>query len=109
MKLILIIFFFCGLNYLIGQNLVINPSFERSSIPTDISQFGYAYNWNSPTFGTPDLFSLLSNKKNSKIPDNYCGFQDTSDGKNYAGIITFLGKGNRLVEFIQGELNKETV
>lgn len=92
---------------LFSQNYVINPSFENARIPTNISQFGYANGWNSPTFGTPDLFSLLSKKKNSKIPNNYCGFQDTIDGRNYAGIITYLGKGNRLVEFIQGELNKE--
>jgi OOP family OmpA-OmpF porin len=92
---------------LFSQNYVINPSFENATIPTNISQFGYAYGWNSPTFGTPDLFSLLSKRKNSKIPNNYCGFQDTIDGRNYAGIITYLGKGNRLVEFIQGELNKE--
>lgn len=110
MKKTLIIYLLFVVGVLNAQNLVINPSFEMiRKPPTDIGQLGYAYNWNSPTYGTPDLFSMMSKKKNSRIPINPFGIQDTCNGKNYIGIYTYSEKGRELIEFIQGELDKEMI
>ena len=100
MKLITI-FILCIPIQLISQNLVRNPSFEKTKKCADsISLFKtIVERWSTPTLGTADLFNPCS-AFNVGVPDNFNGHQVSKSGKNYAGCY-FYAKGNYR-EYIQG-------
>ena len=107
-QLILKILFFFYCCHLGGQNLVINGDFENTyKIPKNISELGFARPWNSPNFGTPDLFSTKSKKQKVQIPFNSIGNQEAYSGNFYAGIYVSHGGAGldiSIIEFLQGEL-----
>lgn len=100
MKLIIIFILFIPIQ-LISQNLVRNPSFEKTKKCADsISLFKTtAERWSTPTLGTADLFNPCNALK-SGVPDNFNGHQVSKFGKNYAGCY-FYAKSNYR-EYIQG-------
>lgn len=80
----------------VAQNLVPNHSFEDTVYcPTTISQFDAVANWFNPSSGeTPDYYNECSNGvgpssySDAGIPFNLHGYQQTSQGNGYVGIIT---------------------
>ena len=95
------IFIVCIPIQLISQNLVRNPSFEKTKKCADsISLFKTVVKqWTTPTLGTADLFNPC-NDINAGVPKNFNGHQISKFGKNYAGCY-FYAKGNYR-EYIQG-------
>ena len=95
------IFIVCIPIQLISQNLVRNPSFEKTKKCADsISLFKTVVKqWSTPTLGTADLFNPC-NDINAGVPKNFNGHQISKFGKNYAGCY-FYAKGNYR-EYIQG-------
>lgn len=89
-----------------SQNLVMNPSFEETKECSYlIGQFGKnVQDWQSPTFGSTDLFNNCSKAQN-RIPNNYQGNQFVKFGENYAGCYFYSNKNYR--EYIQGNLLKK--
>lgn len=85
MKFILkIVFFLFGFNYLIGQNLVPNGSFEdRINYPTDQGMIGFANNWISFNKTGADYYYLGS------YVDKYDKVEPLK-GKGYAGIFVLF-------------------
>ena len=85
-------------NVCFGQNLVPNQSFELTGvIPCDWSQSSIQFNnstvdWNSPTLGTPDIYSTTINSNcpnfqpNSDYPLCFNGTQLPHSGNTFAGI-----------------------
>ena len=102
MKLITIFILFIPIQ-LISQNLVRNPSFEKTKKCADsISLFKtIVERWSTPTLGTADLFNPCNEVK-AGVPDNFNGHQNSKFGKNYAGCY-FYAKSNYR-EYIQGSL-----
>ena len=100
MKLITV-FILCIPIQLISQNLVRNPSFEKTKKCADsISLFNtIVERWSTPTLGTADLFNECSTIK-AGVPNNFNGHQISKFGNNYAGCY-FYAKGNYR-EYIQG-------
>ena len=86
---------------LISQNLVRNPSFEKTKKCADsISLFKtIVERWSTPTLGTVDLFNPC-NKDKAGVPDNFKGHQISTFGKNYAGCYFYAKTNYR--EYIQG-------
>ena len=95
------IFIVCIPIQLISQNLVRNPSFEKTKKCADsISLFKTVVKqWSTPTLGTADLFNPCNEIK-AGVPNNFNGHQISKFGKNYAGCY-FYAKGNYR-EYIQG-------
>jgi len=95
------IFIVCIPIQLISQNLVRNPSFEKTKKCADsISLFKTVVKqWTTPTLGTADLFNPCNEIK-AGVPKNFNGHQISKFGKNYAGCY-FYAKGNYR-EYIQG-------
>ena len=100
MKLITIIILFIPIQ-LVSQNLVRNPSFEKTKKCADsISLFKtIVERWSTPTLGTADLFNPCNGFKVG-VPNNFNGYQVSKFGKNYAGCY-FYAKSNYR-EYIQG-------
>lgn len=86
-----------------SQNVVYNPSFEDAKRCTEfVGNFdSYVSFWSSTTHGSPDLFNSCSERETG-IPYNYNGFQDTIFGSKYAGCYLYTDDNYR--EYIQGEL-----
>jgi outer membrane protein OmpA-like peptidoglycan-associated protein len=95
------IFILCIPIQLISQNLVRNPSFEKTKKCADsISLFKtIVERWSTPTLGTADLFNPCNGFKVG-VPNNFNGHQVSKFGKNYAGCY-FYAKSNYR-EYIQG-------
>ncbi|WP_375238345.1 OmpA family protein [Aurantibacter sp.] len=94
------------INLVSAQNLVKNGSFESSKKgPWTYGDFhNNVLFWNSPSLGTPDLFSSDSKKMNTV---NYRGKQKPKNGSMYAGIYTYTIKDNSdYREYIQNELKQ---
>lgn len=73
----------------IGQNLVVNSSFELYSIcPDDVSQVDRVMGW-SAIIGSPDYFNACSDTLVSDVPANGRGFQQAFDGDGYIGCGTY--------------------
>lgn len=91
---------------LFSQNLVQNPSFEKTKRCSEmIGAFDRnATNWTSPTFGTTDLFNTCT-KGQVGIPNNYNGLQEAKDGNNYAGFYLYSDDNYR--EYVQVQLSKK--
>lgn len=101
----LLFLFFFGI--ISAQNLVKNPSFENANRgPWTYGEFhGNVINWSSPTFGTPDYYSLRSRKMNE---ENYRGTQKPKTGDCYAGLYLFATKNNHSYrEYVQAHLKKK--
>lgn len=78
-------------NFLFGQNLVPNPSFENiTSCPTGLSQYNLATPWAIPpgSITTPDLFNTCNVTACSvDEPNNFVGVAAPFSGNGYAGIL----------------------
>ncbi|NKI33119.1 OmpA family protein [Croceivirga thetidis] len=87
---------------LLGQNLVINPSFEEFiKCPEKISNLSEdTIGWSAPTLGTTDYFNSCSDT--ASIPQNFVGNQAVKFGNGYVGF--YLKAPNNYREYIQGEL-----
>lgn len=100
--------FLCSFHFCLSQNLVPNPGFEQffscpQSINTNKTNTKIAPYWNSPSYGTPDLYNKCS--KYQMGIQNATGFTNPFSGDGFAGIITWEGKkGYR--EYLQVELNE---
>ena len=76
-----------------GQNLVLNGSFENHiSCGGDSIGFGMYYGdfppWDDPTNATPDGFNACSiASPNFLAPSNYLGFQSPHSGAGYVGTV----------------------
>jgi hypothetical protein len=100
-----------------AQNLVPNSGFELTeTVPCGFSNSNTAFdnavvNWNSPTFGTPDIQSTLvaqscwNNQPNSNYIGPGCstGNQAPHSGNNFAGFYTYTPSISQR-EYIQVQL-----
>lgn len=73
------------------KNLVSNPGFESADVKRlkRDKKIELAENWYSPTAITADLFSKDAGEDMVKIPKNFRGTEEASDGSNYAGFVAF--------------------
>lgn len=113
---------------LLGQNLVINPSFETiSSCPIGPSELDKAVPWRDAhqnlvgdTCSTADLFNSCSplGALGVGVPANILGNQAARTGNGYAGIIVYEGFaligcqslfGSGWREYLQGTLTQPLV
>lgn len=110
-KSIILLFLVCSICK--GQNMVINGDFETLGAMihcgwSNNSNFENAVTgWNSPTYATPDIFSMLVepscwNHPYSTYPSCVKGSQTPYSGNNYAGFHSYL-EGSYF-EYIQGAL-----
>lgn len=124
-KLLLPILLFSVVTAL-GQNLVVNPSFEITS--SNCGSFGgegfstdLAASWNSANSNTagdscssPDLFSLCNTLPGfgptpTNMPNSFLGYQVSRTGTRHAGIITYEALGSPYREYIQGRTTSPLV
>lgn len=95
----------------IGQNLVVNGSFEDTlDCPNQINQVNFATGWIS-SGGTPDFFHPCANTTapNFGIPVNNRGYQQPHDGQAYTGLFTYSVLQANGREFIGGSLTTPLV
>lgn len=94
--------FFLCFNFLWGQNLVKNPSFEEFvTCPSNLGSFNSdLITWSTPTQGSTDYFNTCSTTMG--IPDNFNGSQHSKFGQGYAGMYLYAPGDYR--EYIQAEL-----
>lgn len=95
-SIIVSLLFFATLTSGWSQNLVPNPSFECGIdfcyATSDSKEFGnYACHWLSPTAGTSDILSMLSNWTCQTSAGHYgvFGFQLPRTGQRFAGIFSY--------------------
>lgn len=87
-----------GTQLIIGQNLVVNPSFENyNSCPSMMSDSGNdqltkATGW-SCYFESADYFNTCATNGQVKIPSNQMGFQQAHSGNAYAGCVSYSKQG----------------
>lgn len=84
------------------ENLIRDGSFEnvrhfprgftKKNMKLDILR-----EWFQPTKGTTDSFHKRSANYQSKIPDNYFGFQAPKDGLSYVGLGAYKGGGREYI------------
>lgn len=120
-------FFFC-INFMIGQNMIVNSTYEGKCIKNGYAEITKANGWSNANGGTVDLFDKKKAKcKNSPnaMPHNYMGYQMAGDGQNYAGIVAYYDDGTLLdsasditlvetgykkyTEYLQGELREPMI
>jgi hypothetical protein len=88
----------------IGQNMVMNPSFEdNDSCPSSSSQINNANGWSS-FHNSPDYFNSCATNINFSVPSNVLGYQLASTGFAYSGITTFYTEFSDFREIIGGTL-----
>ncbi len=96
-SLIFLLFFICKCLPSAQTNLVINPSFEDiSDCPKEARAIKNAFNWFSPTNGTPDLYNSCSSDplKFTSVPIHQVFiYQLPKTGNGYAGILTYAYGG----------------
>lgn len=109
LKGINIIVFIVISNLVFSQNLVQNSSFENyTNCPITLSELNYAYPWESPSFGTPDLYHVCNGPCDPGyidpvcVPVNIKGYQQARTGNGYAGIYVYDANDYR--EYIQAPL-----
>lgn len=111
-KFFILIFFSISHNFIIGQNLVPNHSFETiTSCPNGLSQIYKSPPWfiTANSFNnSPDLFNQCDSSSSvisCGVPQNYFGFQQANSGIGYAGIICYgTNSGQPAREYIQTQL-----
>jgi OmpA-OmpF porin, OOP family len=91
-----------------GQNLVPNPGFEEyfncpQSINTNKANTKVAPHWNSPSYGTPDLYNRCS--KFQMGTQNITGVTNPFKGDGFAGIVIWEQKRSYR-EYLQVRLNE---
>jgi OmpA-OmpF porin, OOP family len=91
-----------------GQNLVPNPDFEEyfncpQSINTNKANTKVAPHWNSPNYGTPDLYNRCS--KYQMGTQNVTGVTNPFKGDGFAGIVIWEKKRSYR-EYLQVKLNE---
>lgn len=103
MKIRILIFAITCSQFVISQNLVLNPSFEdHVRCPSLIGNFNHLVtDWSVPNFGTTDYFNSCS-KEVGNI--NFFGNQKAKTGKSYAGMYVLAPENYR--EYIQGSLSE---
>ncbi|MEQ8910589.1 MAG: T9SS type A sorting domain-containing protein [Vicingaceae bacterium] len=107
MKLILyIVSLFCPA-ILAGQNLVINGSFEDTSIYSN--NILWATNWTVPTGSSPDFFHPYRGLSYSLAPSNFVGYQNAKTGLGYFGLTVYSSYRNQAREYIQGKLTSPLI
>jgi hypothetical protein len=81
-----------------AQNLVLNPGFEVQDTCPAVSEIHLAVPWDTPTFGTPDLFNSTCS---------------TQNGPAHTGIgssgVFLVGSFSNYREYIQGPLSATLV
>ena len=91
--------------FLMGQNLVPNPSFENySSCPTTSGQLNLATPWFMPlntNNASSDLYNACNTTTTAGVPSNSSGYQVARSGDGYAGVYTY---GSEVREYIQVQL-----
>jgi len=79
-------------HFIIGQNLVPNPSFEDTiAFPNNYLPVGtldYTLDWFQPTIGTSDYLHEAGSDLTG-VPLNIGGYQEANSGNAYAGLITY--------------------
>jgi OmpA-OmpF porin, OOP family len=93
--LLLTLIRFSLINNSSGQNLVPNPGFEEyfkcpQSINTNKTNPRIAPHWNSPSYGTPDLYNRCS--KYQMGTQNITGVTNPFKGDGFAGLIIWEEK-----------------
>lgn len=86
------------------QNMVENGSFEQ--IEGKIKREGaiaVAVGWMSPTKASADLFAAKV-KEGMSTPQNFVGYEDPQEGKNYAGIRVFSYNDKEPRQYISTKL-----
>ncbi len=116
-KFFILIFVSTFSNFIIGQNLVPNHSFETiTSCPNGLAQIHKSLPWFIPANSfnnSPDLFNQCDSSSfvlSAGVPQNYFGFQQANSGNGYAGIIcygTMLGQDIR--EYVQIQLTSPLI
>ena len=93
---------------MIGQNLVLNPSFENHEDGRCIIFLGgfnkNISNWSIPNYGSTDFFDKCSDDMGA---ENYNGFQEPKSGNSYAGMYFYTDNNYR--EYVQGQLSETLV
>lgn len=103
---LLLFLMYCSFNLSLGQNLVLNSSFEEyAECPSSISDLDTCIHWSTPNQTTPDYYNSCSNYFSSSIPFNISGKQNSYSGNGYIGIITHT-KNTWYSEIAQGKLKK---
>ncbi|MDF4202252.1 OmpA family protein [Maribacter sp. SA7] len=89
--------------FLIGQNLVLNPSFENyKQCPVALGNFEKdVVDWTMPTLGSTDYFNGCSTAMGT--PENFNGKQPANFGVGYMGFYMYAPNDYR--EYIQAELS----
>lgn len=89
----------------VGQNLVLNPSFEDITFrcPHEIGQINACQNWISPTDGSTDYFNDCDTLIVNPTKNIYFGYQKPKTGHAMAGIFC-LTTGYDYREYLEGEL-----
>ncbi len=99
------IFIVCCLlcQFLVAQNLVINPSFEENKLcPITIGSFNHIVtNWSTPNLGSTDYFNSCSKTVGN---ENFFGKQTAKNGQAYAGMYIMAPDNYR--EYIQGKFTQ---
>lgn len=93
-------------NNCIGQNLLLNSSFEDTiQCPYFPSQIDKALHWFQPSINSnsSDLFNSCSTRANVGVPNNFSGIQSPRTGSGYAGIYFNVDTVN-IREYIEGQL-----
>ena len=87
-----------------SQNLVLNPSFEESKKCDEIKESfnDDVFEWNSPTYSSPDLFSECK----TRLSDYHKTLPNS--GKNCSGIAMFNSTMD-YSEYIQGKFSEQLI
>lgn len=106
MKQFFLIIITFSISILNAQNLVLNGGFEENygcpkEYNSNKTKVEIAPYWESPSYGTPDLFNTCSDKMGDR---NILGVTKPSEGNGFAGLVTWSDKGFR--EYLRGELKK---
>ena len=88
--------------YLIGQNLIPNPSFEN--VKKVSTNYYEPIVWQSPTLGSPDYYNSINGWG---VPSNRNGYQEAKEGVAYLGLSVLTWSSNFSInfrEYIQSKL-----
>jgi hypothetical protein len=103
--------FFLFLNGL-GQNLVLNGSFEQfNTCPDQLpSNMSACYSWQNPNISSPDYFHACAPLGSGfSTPYNAVGWQQAKDSAAYVGIFCFDKNNPDTREYVTGQLTSPLV
>lgn len=95
---------FAGIQFLVGQNLVKNPSFEHyKNCPKQLGNLKHdLIDWDTPTLGSTDYFHGCSQAMGT--PKNFNGEQPADFGEGYVGLYLYAPDNYR--EYLQAHLTE---